>query len=887
MAWAVIAGRLAENKGIHSRIACETRQLMLSDVRGSNTNLNVHEPRLQPFMLNWLGAFANSSTCFAMKPGAAAKVLRDDDLEPRELPFQGQELPGKDPDVVSNIPSWELQSESDPPRARKERLDNTPQETAKDPSPVSDPVENQDEVAWRESRQRSFPVPCKNLVAVFVGVLSVAGMAATTHSMCGSIDPTMQGAKVEIMKRLVPFGISRGCFESALDSCILQFNGTVIDSFGKQSYLETWQNQGFPPINCRDLGSEIWVRGFPQNCEGTWSDFGPCSASCGGGTRSCAFQITRPAQNGGARCREMNQLKTEKCNDQPCPVDCVLLDWQPDVSGCSKLCGNGTVKETRGVQHDASHGGDCPDPTSEQRERWATCNVDPCPVSLVEDFQGTLAATAKSVQSIGQTLAVSRTLTLELLQNHPQFNCSAGISEDMAETAAACAENNVLATKTEAMSSVFEQVQDECGMIVPIFREMVNSLLGDLPALIKYLCSGITDSAEATFSLLYEQINSLLQQIEKCRSPSKELKAKNKDLLSRRSGHSQDIERRSSKVLAELKNLELDEPSLKTEVRARAVALENAKQSVNEKQEELKKSGRQFDDLKQHQLSLLNRHKAQSANAKDNAAAARQQAQNLDSSLKLKERAENMGRLNRAFEKATGFEKKARQQEAEYMTKIDEYNRAVAHEESVRKQGEEAVRSQMQTIAENQRLSHEARVQQIQVGKVIQGKLLELQNLNRFKQLSQASDQSQLDRNVQAATETLQTLAVKFKQFSDYLKSLKVAEGRLRTGPAGCDHVRHIVANIVNSARELFKVAGWTGWTTNALLVMVRPCRAISHRPGSQGCETAESILPLFRIINLFVLVAAVGIRFGTLNGRICCGDGLCKVNILKHNSFM
>ena len=777
---------------------------MLSDVRGSNTNLNVHEPRLQPFMLNRLGAFANSSTCFAMKPGAAAKVLRDDDLEPRELPFQGQELPGKDPDVVSNISSWELQSESDPPRVRKERLDNTPQETA------SDPVEeNQDEVAWCESRQRSFPVPSKNLVAVFVGVLSVgmAGMAATTHSMCGSIDLTMQGAKVEIMK-LVPFGVALGCFEGALDSCILQFNGTVIDSFGKQSYLETWQNQGFPPINCRDLGSEIWVRGFPQNCEGAWSDFGPCSASCGGGTRSRHFQIMRPAQNGGAACREMNQLKTEKCNDQPCPVDCVLLDWQPDVSGCSKLCGNGTVKETRGVQHDASHGGDCPDPTSEQRERWVPCNVDPCPVSLVEDFQGTLAATVKSVQSIEQTLAVSRTLNLELLQNHPQFNCSAGINEEMAETAAACAENNVLATKTEAMSLVFEQVQEECGMIVPQFREMINSLKGDLPALIKYLCSGNTDSAEATFSLLDEQIKSLLQQIEKCKSPSKELKAKNKDLLSRRSGHSQDIERRSSKLQAELKNLELEEPTLKTEVLARAVALENAKQSVNEKQEELKNSGRQFDDLKQHQLSLLNRHKAQSADAKDKAAAARQQALNLDSSLKGKRRDENRNRLNRAFEEATDFEKKASQKEAEYMTKIDEYNRAVAHEESVLKQGEEAVRSQMQIIAENQRLSHEARVQQIQVGKAIQGKYLELRNLNCFKQLSQASDQSQLDRNVQAATETLQTLAVKFKTARDYLKSLKVGEGRMRTGPAGCDHVKHIVANIVNSARELFKVAG-------------------------------------------------------------------------------
>ena len=141
------------------------------------------------------------------------------------------------------------------------------------------------------------------------------------------------------------------------------------------------------------------------------------------------------------------------------------------------------------------------------------------------------------------------------------------------------------------------------------------------------------------------------------------------------------------------------------------------------------------------------------------------------------------------------------------MTKIDEYNRAIAHQESVLKQAEEALRSLMQTIAENQTLSNEARFQQIKVSKDMQGKYLELGNLNRFQQLSQASDQSQLDISVQAATETLQTLVVKFKTFGRYLKNLQ-QEGRMRTGPVGCDHVKHIVGNIVNSARELLKLAG-------------------------------------------------------------------------------
>ena len=470
--------------------------------------------------------------------------------------------------------------------------------------------------------------------------------------------------------------MSRGCFEGALDSCILEFNGTVIDSSAKQSYFETWQDQGFPPINCRDLSSEVWVSRFPQNCEGAWSDFGPCSASCGGGTRSRAFQITRPAQNGGAACHEMNQLKTENCNDQPCPVDCVLLDWQPDVSGCSKLCGNGTVKETRGVQHDASHGGDCPDAASEQRERWVPCNVDPCPVALVEGFQSTLVATAQTVQSIGQTTDVSRTLNLELLQNHPLSDCTAGLTEDMADAAAACEKNNLLAVKIQEMSPVMEQVQDDCGLIVPFFREVVNALKWDLNALFKHACSGNAESGETTLSLLDEHITGLLEQIEVCRTHSKTLKAKNEELISSRIGYSQDAERRSGKLVAELKNLELEEPSLKSELLSRAGAVEETKQILETKKEDLKRSGRQLEDLKQQQLHGLSIDEAAADDATSKAGEARQHAENLESSLKGKQRSENLEKLQAAKKEAKDLEDQAQQKTADYNAKIKEYNQA-------------------------------------------------------------------------------------------------------------------------------------------------------------------------------------------------------------------
>ena len=129
----------------------------------------------------------------------------------------------------------------------------------------------------------------------------------------------------------------------------------------------------------------------------------------------------------------------------------------------------------------SEHGGSCPEVFSAQRERWVPCNVDPCPVSLVEEFQDTLVSTAMSIQSIQHALVSSRSLNVELLQNHPQFNCAAGITDDMKEAAAACTENNQLAKHTEEMSLVHEQVQDECGLVVPHFREMMKSMVSDLP----------------------------------------------------------------------------------------------------------------------------------------------------------------------------------------------------------------------------------------------------------------------------------------------------------------------------------------------------------------------------------------------------------------------
>ena len=121
------------------------------------------------------------------------------------------------------------------------------------------------------------------------------------------------------------------------------------------------------------------------------------------------------------------------------------------------------------------------------------------------------------------------------------------------------------------------------------------------------------------------------------------------------------------------------------------------------------------------------------------------------------------------------------------------------------KAGEEAVRKHMQSIAENQKMSDEVRSRQVQVDKMILGKYLEIRNLNRFQQMSEVSNQAQLDSRLADARQTLQGLSMKFKFVRDYLESLK-REGRMKTGPGACGEARNVALNIFHSVREVVQL---------------------------------------------------------------------------------
>jgi len=109
-----------------------------------------------------------------------------------------------------------------------------------------------------------------------------------------------------------------------------------------------------------------------------WSDE-ECSVTCGGGTMTRSRSIITQPQGGGVPCPPLGALVS--CNEQTCPVDCHLNDWE-GWSACSAECGGGVKERTRSVIVDANFGGEPCEDTEEEE----ACNIQDCdePCELAE-----------------------------------------------------------------------------------------------------------------------------------------------------------------------------------------------------------------------------------------------------------------------------------------------------------------------------------------------------------------------------------------------------------------------------------------------------------------------------------------------------------------------
>ncbi len=104
---------------------------------------------------------------------------------------------------------------------------------------------------------------------------------------------------------------------------------------------------------------------------GQWSEWSECSKSCGGGTRTKVRECINQRDKDGNPCNA-DLIETEACNEEPCPVWTDWTEWTP----CTKTCGGGSRKKVRECVLPKSED---PSKCSGDSEMVESCNEDTCP----------------------------------------------------------------------------------------------------------------------------------------------------------------------------------------------------------------------------------------------------------------------------------------------------------------------------------------------------------------------------------------------------------------------------------------------------------------------------------------------------------------------------
>ncbi|MED6275796.1 Hemicentin-1, partial [Characodon lateralis] len=105
--------------------------------------------------------------------------------------------------------------------------------------------------------------------------------------------------------------------------------------------------------------------------------WGPCSVSCGGGSRQRTRLCASPApQHGGRKC-EGNDVHTDFCNGNPCPISGNWGQWS-SWGSCSKTCSGGQMRRYRTCDNPRpAHGGRACAGADSQMQK---CSTADCPV---------------------------------------------------------------------------------------------------------------------------------------------------------------------------------------------------------------------------------------------------------------------------------------------------------------------------------------------------------------------------------------------------------------------------------------------------------------------------------------------------------------------------
>jgi hypothetical protein len=136
----------------------------------------------------------------------------------------------------------------------------------------------------------------------------------------------------------------------------------------------------------------------PKPCVGDWGDWGGCSLTCGGGTKTRAWEVSDDEVDGGT-CVNRGKTEDTSCNTQACstsggggggggggsttPAATNCTGSWGSWGNCSKTCGGGTKSRSWNVTSNETNGGTC---ANRNKTEDASCNTQACPsVVLFED----------------------------------------------------------------------------------------------------------------------------------------------------------------------------------------------------------------------------------------------------------------------------------------------------------------------------------------------------------------------------------------------------------------------------------------------------------------------------------------------------------------------
>lgn len=161
---------------------------------------------------------------------------------------------------------------------------------------------------------------------------------------------------------------------------VLGIYGAAEVSDSNKTGVETLRELFEGKITLEDVFSNIQKGGVP--CQGSWSDWGACTATCGGGTRNRTWTTTAEPLYGGAACPSP-LTQEEACNTGACLPEPCEGSWS-GWSGCSATCGGGIKTKTWTTTKEPKRGGTaCPSPKTETED----CNTQACPIDCVGEWE--------------------------------------------------------------------------------------------------------------------------------------------------------------------------------------------------------------------------------------------------------------------------------------------------------------------------------------------------------------------------------------------------------------------------------------------------------------------------------------------------------------------